>query len=136
MNCRPDPELPRIRLTALINFMLVLWLMSRCLLQCFIWFHGPFLFLCSVLILLCHIFPFMANNLCFKLMWIKTEFIALAGVAQWDGHRTAIQKVAGLVLSRGTCLGYGSVPSLGGKQQSDVFAAHLCFSPSLFFPSL
>ena len=38
---------------------------------------------------------------------------ALAGVAQWMGHRPANQKVAGLTPSQGTCLVVGQVPTRG-----------------------
>ena len=40
-------------------------------------------------------------------------FIALAGVAQWIEHQTGKQGVAGLILSRDTCLGYGQGPQWG-----------------------
>ena len=36
--------------------------------------------------------------------------LPLAGVAQWIEHWPAIQKVAGLIPSKGTCLGCGPVP--------------------------
>ena len=45
---------------------------------------------------------------------IKRLIIALAGVAQWTEHWLVNQRVAGLILSQGTCLGCGPGPQLGG----------------------
>ena len=39
--------------------------------------------------------------------------IALAGVAQWIDSRPANQKVASLIPSQGTCLGWGPGPQWG-----------------------
>ena len=44
----------------------------------------------------------------------KEVIIALAGVAQWTEHWLVNQRVAGLILSQGTCLGCGPGPQLGG----------------------
>ena len=52
--------------------------------------------------------------------------MALAGVAQWIECQPANQKVTGLILSQGTCLGCGPGPQLGvcEKQLSDVSLTH------------
>ena len=40
----------------------------------------------------------------------RMKKVALAGVAQWIEHGPANKGVAGLILSRGTCLGCGPGP--------------------------
>ena len=61
---------------------------------------------------------------------------ALAGVAQWNVHWPANQRVVGLILSQGTCLGCGPGPQLGvcETQPTEVSLTLRCFSPS-FSPS-
>ena len=41
---------------------------------------------------------------------LKGLFLALAGVVQWIEHWPVNQRVAGLILSQGTCLGCGPGP--------------------------
>ena len=56
----------------------------------------------------------------------KIAKIALAGVAQWDGHHPANQKVTGSIPSQGTCLGCRPGPQLGAceRQLIDVSLVH------------
>ena len=58
--------------------------------------------------------------------------MALTDVAQWFGHCTPNQKVAGSIPSQGTCLEYGPGPQLGPckRQPMDVSLTYQCFSPS------
>ena len=70
--------------------------------------------------------------------FVKTDLMALTGVAQLVGHRPAKQKVTGSVPGQGTCLGYGFCLLSGSvreasKQAIHVSLSHQCFSFS--FPS-
>ena len=59
----------------------------------------------------------MGENIC------NTDFVkipALAGVAQWIEHGPANQKVAGLIPSQGTCLGWGPDPWLGACERQPI----------------
>ena len=59
--------------------------------------------------------------------------IALTGVAQWIECRRVNQKVAGSILSQGTCLGCGTGPQVGlcKRQPVNISLTHRCFSSSL-----
>ena len=52
--------------------------------------------------------------------------IALAGVAQWIQCQPENQRVAGLIPSQGTCLGFEPGPHLGARESQPL--AHQCFS--------
>ena len=66
-------------------------------------------------------------------MVFKNQDLALPGVAEWVECRSANGKVAGLIPSRGMCLGCGPGPLLGAfeRQPIDISLAHQCFSPSI-----
>ena len=61
----------------------------------------------------------------------------LSGMAQFIGHRSAKQKVAGLIPGQVHAWVAGSVPGrdMCERQPTDVSLSHQCFSPSLS-PSL
>ena len=48
---------------------------------------------------------------------IVTEYVALAGVAQWIECRPSNQRVASSVSSQGTCLGFRPGPQLGARKR-------------------
>ena len=53
--------------------------------------------------------------------WIQNKMIpALASVAQWIGHCSANQKVAGLIPGQGTCLGFRHVPCWGAYERQPI----------------
>ena len=59
--------------------------------------------------------PYPQNNAYMRILAIsltlkKFFFLALAGMAQWIECRPANQRVASLIPSQGTCLGYGPGP--------------------------
>ena len=60
-------------------------------------------------------------------------FAALADVSQWIEHQPANWKVAGLIPSQGTCLGFRPGPQLGmcERQTMGVSLTYRCFFPSL-----
>ena len=45
---------------------------------------------------------------------LRKSWTALAGIAQWIECRPVNQRVAGLIPSQGTCLGYRPDSSVGG----------------------
>lgn len=122
-----------------LHWLILCWFCGLChcnLLHCFICFHEPFLFLCPFLILLYHVSLFMANNLCFKLAWTNIEFIALAAVAQWDGHYTVIQEVTGSIL-RAYAWVLGQFPHWGcARSNRVIFFWHINVSLLLSLPLL
>ena len=64
----------------------------------------------------------------------KVLKLALAGVAQWTECRPANQRVAGLIPSQGTCLGFKPGPQWGGHVRGSHTLMFLSLSFSLPSP--
>ena len=65
--------------------------------------------------------------------FVKTDVMALTGVAQLVGHRPAKQKVTGSVPGQGTCLGYGFCLLSGSVREASKQASNPCFSFTSMF---
>ena len=76
-------------------------------------------------VILCHIyFTTIKKEMIYLLL--KKLTLALTGVAQWIERQPVNQKVAGLILSQGMCLGCGQVPSwrMRERQPTTVSVIH------------